>query len=63
MTWGVFLEDDDKHIVPLQDRREHEVHMDCWCKPWRMPDDDLIVVHVAADFREAHESDATPRPS
>jgi hypothetical protein len=40
------------HIVPLDDWREHELRLACWCHPvW----DEGVVVHHSMDGREAYE--------
>lgn len=41
------------HVIPLDDLRQHEATMNCWCQP---DDDGLIVQHHAADGREAYET-------
>lgn len=42
-----------RHVVPLDDFREHALSSDCWCLP--MVDDD-IVIHQSMDGREAYEN-------
>lgn len=64
MTWGAYLDEDGaKHVVPKRDERQHIIDTECWCKPWRHPEDKRIFVHVAKDGREAWERPpAIPRP-
>lgn len=50
----------DRHVMPVDDWREHIPSAACWCGAWRLPDDDRIVVHNALDRRETYE---TGRPS
>jgi hypothetical protein len=45
------------HIMPHNDMREHDPHMQCWCHPrleWE--DDTELAVHNSMDGREAFES-------
>jgi|Laugrespbdmm15sd_2_1035082.scaffolds.fasta_scaffold12957_6 hypothetical protein len=46
------------HIVPLNDLRDHEESVDCWCQPELLDDDyaDCVYLHPAMDGREAFES-------
>lgn len=46
--WGVF----DKHVIPLNDWREHEINPDCWCNPFY---DEEVIVHNSLDERELYE--------
>jgi len=48
-AWGSY-----KHVVPVNDLREHVRSRDCWCKP-RV--DLSICVHNSADQRELFEPD------
>lgn len=48
------MADNDVHVVPLNDYREHECSRNCWCCP--SADDDGVVVHHAMDGRERYES-------
>lgn len=41
-------------IIPLDDLREHDDGMRCWCSPSEMPDLGVIV-HNAMDGREEFE--------
>jgi hypothetical protein len=46
------------HIVPLDDWREHELILSCWCRPvWECHPvwDKGVVVHHSMDGREAYE--------
>jgi hypothetical protein len=52
MTW---------HVLPLNDFKEHEESMTCWCEPLVQTGDDNgayaepLVIHNSADGREWHE--------
>ena len=48
------MRDDKIHVVPLNDLREHDTSIECWCKPTVNEDD--IVIHHALDDRESYES-------
>ena len=48
-----WYEEECFHIVPLDDWREHELRLACWCHPAR--DDDGVVIHHSMDGREAYE--------
>jgi hypothetical protein len=41
------------HVYPLDDLREHELSLDCWCKPY---DDEGVIVHNSMDQREKYET-------
>lgn len=48
------------HIVPINDLREHEVDMHCWCHPtldegWEYGQE-KVFVHHSMDGREAFEN-------
>jgi len=45
--------DDDVHVVPLNDYREHIADRNCWCCP--LVEDDGVVIHHAMDCREQYE--------
>lgn len=42
----------DRHVVPLNDLREHDAISDCWCDPTY---DDGVMVHHSMDRREEYE--------
>ena len=46
------------HIVPIDDLREHEESVDCWCQPELLDDVylDSVYLHPSMDGREAFES-------
>ncbi len=52
MTWGCVV-----HIVPLDDLRDHDENIDCWCCP-RVEEEGagLMVIHNAMDGREKYET-------
>jgi hypothetical protein len=50
--WAVIIE---KHVVPLDDAREHITDVACWCHPSQDSGDEHLYVHHSADGREARE--------
>ena len=52
MWMAVVLENDERHVVPLGDLRDHAYTNKCWCHPF---DDDGITVHNSMDKRELVE--------
>lgn len=40
------------HIIPMCDDQEHQVSLECWCKP---EEDDDLIIHNSADGRELFE--------
>jgi hypothetical protein len=53
--WGVFVTGVEIHVIPLNDKREHFVCIDCPCRPSYENNNKLIVIHNAFDFREIME--------
>lgn len=49
MAWAVICE---RHVVPLDDLREHITDVSCWCRPL---EDEGVVVHNSMDRREFYE--------
>ena len=47
---------DQYHIIPLDDLREHEASVSCWCRPSSDDDEPSVFVHHAMDGREQFES-------
>ena len=41
------------HVVPIDDLREHDLDMSCWCHP---VDDEGVIVHNSMDGREDYET-------
>jgi hypothetical protein len=42
-----------KHVIPIDDEREHSEFADCWCHPTAEHDEgSILFVHNAADMRE-----------
>lgn len=58
MSHGTIDEDEDGriHVMPINDIREHQSEMSCWCRPQVDVDDDEVVVHNSADMREENEN-------
>jgi len=44
------------HVTPINDLREHEDSVDCWCRPRCDEDEPSVVIHNAMDKREAYEA-------
>ena len=49
--WGVF----NGHVIPLDDLREHDESLACWCQPTPDHDEPNVIVHHSADLREQYE--------
>jgi hypothetical protein len=39
------------HVMPLDDLREHQLTLECWCRPVL----DEVVIHNSMDGREEYE--------
>lgn len=48
--------DDLIHVVPLNDLREHETSIACWCHPTPDEEEPCVIVHHSLDQREKYES-------
>lgn len=44
------------HVVPLNDLREHETSIACWCRPTPDEGEPRVILHHALDQREKYES-------
>ena len=44
------------HVIPLDDLKEHEQDICCWCTPTCSARDKDVIVHNAADGREQFET-------
>lgn len=44
------------HVVPVNDLKEHELSVDCWCNPKRDEEEPEVIVHYAMDGRENYET-------
>jgi hypothetical protein len=44
------------HVVPVNDLREHETSLSCWCKPTEDDEAIGVLVHHSMDGREAFET-------
>ena len=65
--WGIYDEDTGVHVLPMSDKIEHQLDVDCVCGPrveWVNPDTDEthpngpLVVHHSLDGREKAEVEA-----
>ena len=54
--WAVIYRQDEAHIIPLDDLRNHKVGVDCWCGPTPEADRPDIVAHHSLDRREEYET-------
>ena len=54
--WRVDYGDEENHVIPENDLREHEHSIDCWCAPVRDEEDELLVIHNSMDRRELYET-------
>lgn len=53
MWKAVLFDNGERHVIPLNDLRQHFGDDECWCKP---QDREGILVHNSADGREKHET-------
>lgn len=44
------------HVVPVNDLREHEPSMHCWCIPTEDDETDGLFIHHSMDGREQFET-------
>jgi hypothetical protein len=53
MSWGVFIDQDECHVIPIEDIPEHAISRDCACKPnlTELP----VIIHHSWDCRELIE--------
>ena len=55
MSWQVSeVDDGNRHVSPILDQREHDMSVDCWCRPRHDEDDPSIIIHNSLDRRELH---------
>lgn len=47
------------HIVPIDDIRDHQDSIECWCEPFEV--EDGVIVHNSLDGREKYENGAKPQ--
>jgi len=45
-----------RHVMPVEDLREHEVTLSCWCHPVQDWEDSTVIAHNAMDQRELIET-------
>lgn len=50
-------DDEQLHVIPLNDLREHEINGNCWCNP-TCDDDEIYMlwIHKSMDGREDFET-------
>jgi hypothetical protein len=51
IKWWALIDDNLVHVFPVNDLREHELTLKCWCHPVL----DEIVTHNSMDRREEYE--------
>lgn len=49
------MTEDNYHIMPVKDWKEHIDKEDCWCRPTRSLEDDNVIIHNSLDGREVAE--------
>jgi hypothetical protein len=60
MTWRIHtIPSGERHVVPDDDMRAHDLSAACWCKP--SDEGDAILAHRSADGRESFETGARAR--
>ena len=47
---------DHLHLVPINDLREHDLTITCWCRPTHDEEEPNVIVHNSMDGREAFET-------
>ena len=48
------------HVIPVDDLREHEPFVSCWCRPVPDIEEETILLHNALDRRELYETGQLP---
>lgn len=43
------------HVIPIDDLRDHEPNLDCWCQPYVDEEDEDYIIHNSLDGREDFE--------
>lgn len=46
----------DLHVIPLNDLRDHDCSRHCWCKPAEHDETLGLFIHNALDQRERYET-------
>lgn len=44
------------HVTPMNDLKEHEASLECWCRPYRDPWNPYCIIHNSLDRRELYEN-------
>ena len=56
MIWILdFVVPFERHVVPLNDLREHESSRSCWCRPRQDEECGHVWIHDSMDGREFYE--------
>lgn len=45
----------DIHVIPLNDYRDHICDRECWCNPIMDDEDNNLFIHNSMDHRELYE--------
>lgn len=53
--WNLIEEHGVKHVIPVDDLREHVERSDCWCEPTIDDEVHNMYVHHSLDRREFYE--------
>lgn len=56
MTWLCQPIEDDIHVMPQIDLREHHALRTCWCQPTEDQEEPAVWIHHALDGREKYET-------
>jgi nicotinamide mononucleotide adenylyltransferase len=48
-------DENDLHVLPIDDLREHSASRRCWCRPTPDDEEPHVFVHHAMDGREQYE--------
>lgn len=43
------------HVLPINDLREHQEALDCWCNPTPDHEEPSVIIHNSMDGRESYE--------
>ena len=49
------MKEENYHIMPVNDWKEHKDSEDCWCNPTRSIDEERVIIHNSLDGREVQE--------
>lgn len=58
--WMVIENGEGRHVVPINDLKDHPRSLLCWCHPFRDHRDPNVFVHNSMDRREEYEEGRKP---